>query len=226
MKKRICLGLCLVMAVVSILAGCGGSDGSPGAASAEDHSEKSSGVEEVLAAGMQEDEAEAPASEEAAPEEPVSEDSAPEEPAAAEPASGDSAPAAEEPAAQEPAAEEATADLATDVDVDLTVLSATMVYSEVYNMMTHPDDYIGKSIRMRGDYAYMHDDATGNDYFACIIRDATACCAQGIEFVLTEEYVFPDDYPQEGDEITVTGVFDVYTEGTSKYCTLRGAELE
>ena len=29
-------------------------------------------------------------------------------------------------------------------DVDLTLLSSTMVYSEVYNMMVDPDSYIGK----------------------------------------------------------------------------------
>ena len=30
------------------------------------------------------------------------------------------------------------------VDVDLTELSSTMVYSEVYAMMTEPENYIGK----------------------------------------------------------------------------------
>ena len=31
-----------------------------------------------------------------------------------------------------------------DVDLDLTKLSATMVYSEIYNMMVSPDKYVGK----------------------------------------------------------------------------------
>lgn len=217
MKKRMCLWLCLMMAAASILAGCGGADGSSSAVPSEEHTQKSGGVEDVLAAGMQEqDAAEVPESEEASQVEPASEEVTPE------------VPAREEATPEVPIEEQATSEVAvaTDVDVDLTVLSATMVYSEVYNMMVNPEDYIGKSIRMRGEYSYMHDDTTGNDYFACIIRDATACCAQGIEFVLTDDYVYPDDYPQMGDEITVTGVFDVYMEGTSKYCTLRGAELE
>ena len=46
-----------------------------------------------------------------------------------------------------------------------------------------------------------------------IIQDATACCAQGMEFVLTDEYSYPDDYPDEGSEITVMAVFDTYQEG-------------
>lgn len=33
-------------------------------------------------------------------------------------------------------------------DVDLTTLSSTMVYSEVYNMMCEPDRYLGKRIKM------------------------------------------------------------------------------
>ncbi len=36
------------------------------------------------------------------------------------------------------------------IDVDLTKLSSTMVYSEVYNMMYTPDDYIGKTVKMNG----------------------------------------------------------------------------
>lgn len=53
----------------------------------------------------------------------------------------------------------------------------------------------------------------------------TACCAQGMEFVLTDDYSYPNDYPREGDEITVTGVFDTYMEGDYMYCTLRDANL-
>ena len=112
------------------------------------------------------------------------------------------------------------------VDVDLTALSSTMVYSEVYSMLTAPEEYIGKTVKMSGRYTSFHDETTGNDYNACIIRDATACCAQGIEFELNSQYTYPDDYPQEDEQITVTGVFTTYQEGNSTYCTLRNAELK
>ncbi len=112
------------------------------------------------------------------------------------------------------------------VDVDLTVLSPTMVYAEVYNMITEPDDYYGKVIRMGGMYYHLHDENTGNDYFSCVIRDATACCAQGIEFVLRDDYIWPDDYPADESDITVVGVFDSYMEGQFTYYTLRQAILE
>ena len=92
-------------------------------------------------------------------------------------------------------------------------------------MMVFPEQYIGKIVKMDGLFAYYHDEATGNYYFACIIQDATACCAQGIEFVLTEDYVYPDDYPEVDEEICVVGVFDTYQEGDYTYCTLRKAKL-
>ena len=112
-----------------------------------------------------------------------------------------------------------------EVDVDLTALSSTMVYSEVYNMMTDPGNYIGKTVKMSGVYAVYHDESTGKYYHACIISDATACCSQGIEFELKSGYSYPDDYPEEGGEICVTGTFDTYEEGEYTYCTLRNASI-
>lgn len=111
------------------------------------------------------------------------------------------------------------------VDVDLTMLSSTIVYSEVYNMMTLPEEYIGKTIRMDGTFSYYHDDTTGKDYFACIIQDATACCSQGIEFELEGDHTYPDDYPEDGAYVKVEGVFDTYREGDYEFCTLRNAHM-
>lgn len=40
------------------------------------------------------------------------------------------------------------------VDVDLTVLSSTMVYSEVYNMLYNdPAHYLGKTVKARGEFS-------------------------------------------------------------------------
>jgi len=115
---------------------------------------------------------------------------------------------------------------AATIDVDLTKLSSTMVYSEVYNMMYNAPDYVGKVVKMRGLYSLYYDEGTGKYYHACIIQDATACCAQGIEFELTEDYRFPEDYPEVNDEVCVTGTFDIYYEGQYQYVTLRGATLQ
>ena len=118
------------------------------------------------------------------------------------------------------------------IDVDLTKLSSTMVYSEVYAMMTAPEDYIGKTVKMNGQFAiYQATDANGQPvpdqiYFACVIADATACCQQGLEFVLAGDYKYPDDYPELGTDITVVGEFQTYMEGEYQYCHLINSAVE
>lgn len=112
---------------------------------------------------------------------------------------------------------------ASDIDIDLTRLSSTMVYSEVYNMMNSPENYVGKMVRMNGKLAvYKYPE---RNYYTCIIKDATACCQQGMEFLWAGNHKYPDDYPNEGDGIIVTGVFDIYYEGENKYVQLKDASL-
>ena len=98
------------------------------------------------------------------------------------------------------------------VDVDLTVLSSTMVYAEVYNMLTSPEDYLGKTIRMKGPYFASYYDVTGIYYHYVIVEDATACCQQGLEFIWSGAHKYPRDYPKEQTKIEVVGVVDSYEE--------------
>ena len=111
------------------------------------------------------------------------------------------------------------------VDVDLTTMTATMVYAEVYNMMVAPEEYIGKTVKMSGAFNIYHDEATDVYYYLCVIQDATACCAQGMEFVPAGAHSYPNDFPAIGTDITVVGEFDTYIEGDTMYCTLRNAKM-
>ncbi len=105
--------------------------------------------------------------------------------------------------------------------IDLTSMSATMIYSEVFSMMTEPEKYMGKTIKMTGTCNRYTDVKTGVDYYACIVSDATACCSQGIEFKLPKGEV----YPQMGEEITVLGTFGSYTENNAEYYVLYDSKL-
>ena len=96
--------------------------------------------------------------------------------------------------------------------IDLTVLSSTMVYAEVYNIMAHPDEYMGKTVKMSGPYYASYYDETGLYYHYVVVEDATSCCQQGLEFIWSGEHKYPDDYPEESTEIEVTGVFSSYYE--------------
>lgn len=113
-----------------------------------------------------------------------------------------------------------------EFDCDLTKMSSTMVYSTVYSMLTTPDEYEGKSVKVTGNFNVYHDDTTNKDYFAVLISDATACCQQGMEFDMGSGYKYPDDYPPENALITVTGTFGTYMEGEYKYCVLKNASVE
>lgn len=112
-----------------------------------------------------------------------------------------------------------------EVDVDLTQLTSTLVYAEVYNMATKPQDYVGKTVRMQGSLVYqvLGDGQVNPDYLACLISDATACCAQGVEFVLAQP---PQEYPQLGSQITVTGVFSTYESKGMTYIRLEQARMQ
>ena len=109
--------------------------------------------------------------------------------------------------------------------LDLSAMSASVVYGQVFDMVNNPDDYTGRMIKAKGPFAYYQDPATNKEYFAVLITDAMACCSQGIEFVLDDDKKYPDDYPEINEEITVTGVFNFYTEGTNKYCQLLNAQI-
>ena len=113
----------------------------------------------------------------------------------------------------------------SDVDVDLTTMSSILVYSEVYNMVFYAEKYVGKTVRMKGVNSVYYDEAQAKYYFACFIMDATACCSQGIEYQLKEEYAIPDDYPEDNTDVCVEGTFDTYMEGEYTYCVLRDAVL-
>ncbi len=111
-----------------------------------------------------------------------------------------------------------------DIDLDLTTMSATMVYSEVSSMIASPEDYVGLIVKMDGTSASYYDDTTNKTYYACIIKDATACCAQGIEYDLMEEYG-KDAYPADEGFVSVIGEFSTYEEEGQPYITLKNAQL-
>ena len=112
------------------------------------------------------------------------------------------------------------------IDLDLTVLSGTMVYSEVYNMVNDPDQYVGKSVKIQGTFEMYDGALDGKNVYSCIVKDAAACCATGIEFRRAGNPVYPDDYPKRGKEIIVKGIFDTYEDGDKKYFTLKDADMQ
>lgn len=112
---------------------------------------------------------------------------------------------------------------AAKVDIDLTKMSSTMVYSTVFNMVNNPVNFVGKTMRMRGEYTTYHisiEDPT-QIIHACIVRDAAGCCSQGLEFVLSDGH-----YPKGAGEITVVGTIAVQKIFGKYVCYLKESALE
>ena len=115
------------------------------------------------------------------------------------------------------------------VDYDLTQMSSDMVYATVYQMMVTPEEYEGKTFRIDGNFYATYYEATKKYYFYCVIQDATACCAQGMEFVWEDgSHIYPDEYPEDNAEIVVEGTFETYKEEGDQnlYCRLSDAILQ
>lgn len=112
------------------------------------------------------------------------------------------------------------------VDVDLSVMDSDMIYATVYQMMSDPEQYVGKTFRIEGKFYVTYDEMTKNQYYYCVIKDATECCAQGLEFVWGDgSHIYPDEYPNDGTEVIVDGTFELYMENDSRYCRLANADF-
>ncbi len=109
---------------------------------------------------------------------------------------------------------------AAAVDIDLTKMSSTMIYSTVFNIVTTPKNFVGKTMRMRGEYT-TYPISASETIHACLVRDAAGCCSQGIEFRLTG-----GKYPAGAGEITVVGTIDSFRLDGKEICYLRDAALE
>ena len=115
------------------------------------------------------------------------------------------------------------------VDVDLTLMGKDLIYATVYQMMSKPEEYEGKTIRIEGKYYASYYPITDKYYNYCLIADALACCSQGLEFELGGDAVYPDDYPADQSQVIVTGVFETYTEEAGQtfyFCRMRDAEYQ
>ena len=92
-------------------------------------------------------------------------------------------------------------------DIDLTKMSVTMIYSQIFNMLIMPEEYVDKIIKVRGAFEIYPNENNEIDFFTLTVMDATACCKEGIDFIWAGNHTYPDDYPEQGQEITITGTY-------------------
>ena len=110
-----------------------------------------------------------------------------------------------------------------EFDIDLTIDNPDLIYAEVFAMVYTPEDYVGKTVKMKGQFVFYYDEEKDQYYYACLIKDAMACCAQGLEFIPAGDCVYPDDFPPALTEINVTGTFNTLEDDGETYCALTDA---
>ena len=112
------------------------------------------------------------------------------------------------------------------VNLDLTKMSATMIYSTIFDMLIMPEDYVEKIIKVKGWFETYMDTKSGELYYAVLVPDATACCQQGLEFVWKGNHTYPDDFPKPGQNITVTGIYKMIENDGVTYTYLEANSVE
>lgn len=96
------------------------------------------------------------------------------------------------------------------IDIDMTKMSVTMIYSQIFNMLIMPEEYENKTIKVSGAFEVYPNENGEIDCFTLTVMDATACCKEGLDFIWLGDHTYPDDYPEVGDEITITGKYKTF----------------
>ena len=112
------------------------------------------------------------------------------------------------------------------IDLDLTKMSATMIYSTIFDMLVMPEDYVEKNMKLTGWFETYTDPYTNELYYAVVVPDATACCQQGLEFVWPGSHTYPDDFPEPGQDITIIGRYKVTETDGVTYAYLEANSVE
>lgn len=107
--------------------------------------------------------------------------------------------------------------------IDISTLSGTAAYAQVYGIISESKRYEGKTIKLKGTFQTYSEN--GKTYFACIVSDTAGCCVQGLEFEPLKKYSYPKDFPKPEETITVKGKLKVLNKDKFDFCVLQDAEI-
>lgn len=95
------------------------------------------------------------------------------------------------------------------LSVDLSKLNDTMAYAQMYEMVSNARQYEGKTVRLLGRYFQLPIPAKDRVMHVLVVTDNSLCCEIGMEFVLTGDPVYPDDFPENHSRIDITGMLEI-----------------
>ena len=141
------------------------------------------------------------------------------------PATAAQSPSVQVQKAEQPASSTTNATTSSKPDFDLTKMSATMIYSTIFDMLIMPEEYVEKVIKVKGWFETYTNPESGELFYAVVVPDATACCQQGLEFIWPGDHHYPADFPDPGQDITVTGRYKLVDKDGFAYNYLEATEV-
>lgn len=109
--------------------------------------------------------------------------------------------------------------------MDLSDMSYTMAYAQVYSMVMAPKRHQGETLKIKGSY-YGFQTQEGQDVHLILIIDEAGCCEVGMEFRITGNLAWPQDYPPNNSIILLTGLMDIIHHGDNPYPLLVANEIQ
>ena len=110
-------------------------------------------------------------------------------------------------------------------EIDLTMMSPTMLFAEVVNMTRTPKKYDGAMVTLRGGLMILAVDLeTGVGSYSCYVEDATKCCQRGIGFTI-DRPLEDTSILVEGSEVIIKGTFEIYKMGGRNFVRIADCEI-
>lgn len=109
--------------------------------------------------------------------------------------------------------------------MDLSDMSYTMAYAQVYSMVMAPKRHAGETMRIQGSY-YGFQTEDGEDVHLILIIDDAGCCEVGMEFQMTGNHKWPQDFPPNNSIIRLTGLVDTISHGDNVFPLLVANEIQ
>ena len=108
----------------------------------------------------------------------------------------------------------------SEPDINISSGDTNIIYSKANEIATDYNKYLGKTIRIKGNYKAEY--GKNRNYYYCTVTDPTACCSAGFEFILKDK-----SKPNLGDNATFTvqGTLHSYKEGDNLYLELIDATI-
>ncbi len=98
---------------------------------------------------------------------------------------------------------ETTDDSNSGVDHDLTGMSATMLFGQVFDILHNSENYYESTIRLEGEFEVLVNAVSDESVYTLIVEDEGGCCAQWLRLKMAEGVDI--DIPEAGAAVLLEG---------------------